>query len=174
MTERSTGLPPPERVIRLPMGIRARRIRIDNVAIVTRGTAARITPSPTATPLDLDTVAELSRWRRQLLDGWTPATALRPGSHLARRGPPADRGEALPPRPRSQRSRLGWPTATVITAGYRRCPTAPSPGGAVAAATGRPADPAGRYRQKPLWVEFSSPGKGSSWSGEFAGTEAGT
>ena len=71
MTERSAGLPSPEQVSELLAGEFARAgYEVDDVAIDTRAQPARITVVADGdAPLDLDTVAELSRSASALLDG---------------------------------------------------------------------------------------------------------
>ena len=71
MTEGSAGLPSPEQVIELLADEFARAgYEVDDVAIDTRAQPARITVVADGdAPLDLDTVAELSRSASALLDG---------------------------------------------------------------------------------------------------------
>ena len=71
MTERSTGLPSPEQVIELLDGEFARAgYEVDHVTIDTHAKPARITVVADGDiPLDLDTIAELSRSASALLDG---------------------------------------------------------------------------------------------------------
>ena len=71
MTERSTGLPSPEQVIELLDGEFARAgYEVDSVAIDASATPARITVVADGdVPLDLETIAELSRSASELLDG---------------------------------------------------------------------------------------------------------
>lgn len=71
MTERSTGLPSPEQVIELLNGEFARAgYEVDHVTIDAHAKPARITVVADGDiPLDLDTIAELSRSASALLDG---------------------------------------------------------------------------------------------------------
>lgn len=71
MPERSTGLPSPQQVIELLDGEFARAgCEVEDVSIDSRTSPPRITViADSDNPIDLDTVAELSRVASELLDG---------------------------------------------------------------------------------------------------------